>query len=69
MTRSLLKRLTEEDRFARYCVTWTQNHSGWAKSARANRRLAKRRLDRIVLREISDDLFYGKGEKIYGRNQ
>ena len=46
MTRSVLKRLTEEDRFSRRFATWTFNHDGWKKYKRTNRRIAKRKLKR-----------------------
>lgn len=51
MTRSRLKRLIEEDRFSRRWATWANNHHGWRKAKRINRRLAKRRLEREIGRE------------------
>jgi hypothetical protein len=44
--RSVLKRLTEEDRFARAFCCWANNHKGWSKTKKRNRRLAKRKLKR-----------------------
>ena len=46
MSRSRLKRLTEEDRFARRFACWANNHCGWSKAKKQNRRTAKRRLKR-----------------------
>lgn len=46
MSRSRLKRLTEEDRFARRFACWANNHGGWSKAKKQNRRTAKRRLKR-----------------------
>ena len=46
MSRSDLKRLIEEDRFSRRFACWAQNHKGWSKTKKRNRRLAKRRLKR-----------------------
>ena len=45
-SRSDLKRLTEEDRFARWFCCWANNHKGWSKTKKRNRRLARRRLKR-----------------------
>ena len=47
-SRSELKRLTEEDRFSREFACWAQNHDGWSKAKRANRRAGKKRLRRIT---------------------
>ena len=44
--RSALKRLTEEDRFARKFCCWANNHKGWSKTKKRNRRIAKRKLNR-----------------------
>lgn len=46
MTRSRLKRLIEEDRFSRRWATWANNHKGWSKTKKRNRRLARRKLKR-----------------------
>ena len=45
-SRSDLKRLTEEDRFSRAFACWANNHKGWSKTKKRNRRLARRRLKR-----------------------
>ncbi len=45
-SRSDLKRLTEEDRFVRAFACWANNHKGWSKTKKRNRRLARRRLRR-----------------------
>ena len=45
-SRSDLKRLTEEDRFARAFCCWANNHKGWSKTKKRNRRIAKRKLKR-----------------------
>ena len=44
--RSAMKRLTEEDRFARRFCCWANNHKGWSKTRKRNRRQARRRLKR-----------------------
>lgn len=44
--RSALKRLTEEDRFARVFCCWANNHKGWSKTKKRNRRIARRKLKR-----------------------
>jgi hypothetical protein len=46
MNRSRLKRLTEEDKFSRRFACWANNHHGWRKAKKQNRRIAKRRLKR-----------------------
>lgn len=46
MMRSALKRLTEEDRFARAFCCWANNHKGWSKTKKRNRRIARRKLKR-----------------------
>lgn len=46
MSRSELKRLIEEDRFARAFACWANNHKGWRKTKKRNRRIAKRKLKR-----------------------
>ena len=49
--RSRLKRLTEEDRGSRRWACWANNHHGWSKAKKMNRRIAKRRLSREMDRE------------------
>jgi hypothetical protein len=44
--RSIDKRLTEEDRFARKFACWANNHKGWSKTKKRNRRLARRKIRR-----------------------
>ena len=46
MSRSRLKRLTDEDRFSRRFACWANTHKGWSKNKKRNRRIAKRRLKR-----------------------
>lgn len=45
-SRSDLKRLTEEEKCSRRYACWAQNHKGWSKTKKRNRRRAKRRLKR-----------------------
>lgn len=54
MSRSRLKRLTEEDRFARRFACWANNHGGWSKTKKRNRRIAKRKLKREDGYELRD---------------
>ena len=44
--RSVMKRLTEEDRFSRMFACWANNHKGWSKTKKRNRRLARRKIKR-----------------------
>ena len=44
--RSINKRLTEEDRFSRKFACWANNHKGWSKTKKRNRRLARRKIRR-----------------------
>ena len=46
LMRSIDKRLTEEDRFARKFACWANNHKGWSKAKKRNRRSARRRIKR-----------------------
>lgn len=54
MSRSELKRLTEEDRFARKYATWASNHDCWSRAKKRNRRIARRRLKRVAENERLD---------------
>ena len=44
--RSAFKRLTEYDRFAKAFCCWANNHKGWSKTKKRNRRIARRKLKR-----------------------
>lgn len=44
--RSVDKRLTEENKFSRQFACWANNHKGWSKTKKRNRRLARRRIRR-----------------------
>jgi hypothetical protein len=59
MTRSEMKRLTEEDRFARRYCCWANNHKGWSKAKKLNRRLARNKLRRKYQNDINNviDIF------------
>ena len=46
LMRSVDKRLTEEDKFSRQFATWANNHKGWRKTKKRNRRLARRKIRR-----------------------
>lgn len=43
-SRSDLKRLTEEERWSRRYACWAQNHKGWSKTKKRNRRVARQKL-------------------------
>lgn len=44
--RSIDKRLTEESKFSRQFASWANNHKGWSKTKKRNRRLARRKIRR-----------------------
>jgi len=44
--RSIDKKLTEEDKFSRKFACWANNHKGWSKTKKRNRRLARRKIRR-----------------------
>ena len=53
--RSIDKRLTEESKFSRHFATWANNHKGWSKTKKRNRRLARRKIRRGEWEGRSDE--------------
>lgn len=47
--------LTSQSEFSHRWATWAQNHMGWAKMKKYNRRVAKKRLRRRQHREEGYD--------------
>ena len=43
-----------QDEFEHRFACWANNHNGWAKAKKSNKRLAKRRERRVVEMEIRD---------------
>ena len=43
--------LDPQSEFSHQCATWAQNHMGWAKMKKSNKRVAKRRLRQAQRKE------------------
>lgn len=51
--------LNPQSLFDRYYACWANNHSGWSKMKRLNRRIAKRRMRRAERKLILEQTDYG----------
>lgn len=51
MQKSRFKKSSYEDKFDRKYACWAQNHKGWRKYKRSNRRMARRVAKRELLEE------------------
>lgn len=54
--RNELKRLAKQDQseFSHKYACWANNHNGWSKMKKLNRKLAKKRLRRLLNGELDD---------------
>jgi len=50
--RDYLKNLPRQDEFSHWCACWAQNHRGWAKMKKANRRRLNKKMRREAEREV-----------------
>lgn len=48
--------LPYQSEFSHLFASWANNHMGWAKMKKSNRRLAKRRLKQKLKKEINNSL-------------
>lgn len=48
-------KLQFQDEFSHYCACWANNHRGWAKMKKANKRLAKHRLKDELRKEYMQE--------------
>ena len=51
--------LNPQSLFDRYYACWANNHSGWSKMKRLNRKIAKRRMRRAERKLILEQTDYG----------
>ena len=54
MTKLLKKMLPVQSEFSRRHATWANNHRGWAKLKKCNRRLAKSKMKQEVAQQIQE---------------
>lgn len=43
-----------QSEFSHHCTSWANNHNGWSKMKKMNRRLFKKKFRRETKREIAD---------------
>ena len=55
MTKSLKKQLPYQSEYSRRHATWANNHGGWSKQKKCNRRLAKRKMKRETAQQIQEE--------------
>lgn len=62
------KMLPYQSEFSHRFACWANNHMGWAKMKKANKKLTKTRFKRVIQKEIEQELYEydlvkaGKGE-------
>lgn len=56
MSDRLKKLLPPQSEFSHRYACWANNHMGWAKMKKANRKLAKKKLKREIQKEMRDEL-------------
>lgn len=62
------KMLPYQSKFSHRFACWANNHMGWAKMKKANKKLTKTRVKRVIQKEIEQELYEydlvkaGKGE-------
>lgn len=62
------KMLPYQSEFSHRFACWANNHMGWAKMKKANKKLTKTRVERVIQKEIEQELYEydlvkaGKGE-------
>ena len=49
-------RIADSDEFSHRYACWANNHNGWAKSKKMNKKIAKKKLKRISNKEIEEEL-------------
>lgn len=55
----LLKKLLPfQSEFSHQYACWANNHNGWAKMKKANKKLAKTRFKRQIEKEVREELRY-----------
>lgn len=54
MNKSILKRLFKQDQseFDHKFACWANNHNGWSKQKKLNRKIAKKRFKQMLRKEI-----------------
>ena len=48
--------LDDQSEFDHYCACWANNHMGWAKMKKANKKIAKKRLRRKTQKQIKESI-------------
>ena len=56
--RNEFKRLSKQSQseFSHKFACWANNHNGWSKQKKLNRKLAKKRYKRLFDKEVSDEI-------------
>lgn len=52
--RGYLKLLPYQSGFSHYCASWANNHMGWAKMKKLNRRVTKGKMRTEMRKEMED---------------
>lgn len=48
--------LDNQSEFSHRCACWANNHNGWAKAKKCNKRIAKKRERRALKKQVEDML-------------
>jgi len=60
----LKKFLPWQSEFDHHYACWANNHEGWAKMKKANKKLAKVKMNRAICKQIQDEIYIEDYENV-----
>lgn len=62
------KFLPWQSEFDHHYACWANNHNGWAKMKKANKKLAKVKMNREIYKQIQDEIDLADNEAVYSED-